>query len=169
MSDQLMLSAEDFPAKISATLAGVTALPVIAQVFGVSLQDSFARYDQASSSWKTFQRSLLEEWARFSGTWPASGTMRNGQVYRRVLWVRHTCDSECSLWPTPTASMDGRGFGIPLHNQTRRYRQSIVLKVQDLVGEHGWRIHPNFTEVLMGLPKEWTVTGQQEIPSCRKS
>jgi hypothetical protein len=79
---------------------------------------------------------------------------------RDTRWWRtsqpHTCDSECSLWPTPTASMDGRGFGIPLHNRSGRYRQSTISRVHALVGEHGWRIHPHFTEALMALPLGWT-------------
>jgi hypothetical protein len=48
--------------------------------------------------------------------------------------------------------MGGRGFGIPLHNRTGRYKQSTVRRVQELVGKHGWKIHPNFIEALMGLP-----------------
>lgn len=123
---------------------------------GDNTRDSLARYDHASSSWKTSQLSLITESEPFSETWPASGTMLNGLLFRRAPWVLHTCDSECSLWPTPTASMDGRGFGIPLHTNTGRYKLSTVLRVHALVKEHGWRIHPNFTEALMDFPMGWT-------------
>jgi hypothetical protein len=65
--------------------------------------------------------------------------------------------------------MDGRGFGIPRHTRTGRYRQSTVLRVHALVGEHGWRIHPNFTEALMGFPTDWTEIEPSATPSSRKS
>jgi hypothetical protein len=90
-------------------------------------------------------------------------------LYRRVPWALHTCDDECSLWPTPTASMDERGFGIPRHERTGRYKLSTVRRVHALVGDHGWRIHPNFTEALMGYPMDWTAIKQLGIPSSRRS
>jgi hypothetical protein len=99
-----------------------------------------------------------------------SGSMRSGRLFLRAPWAPHTCDDGCSLWPTPTASMDGRGFGIPLHhNRTCRYRATTVARVQELVGKHGWRIHPHFTETLMGFPLEWSATAASATPSSRKS
>jgi len=38
-----------------------------------------------------------------------------------------------------------------------------------MVGEHGWRIHPNFTEALMGFPLEWTAIEQSEMRSFQTS
>jgi hypothetical protein len=65
--------------------------------------------------------------------------------------------------------MDGRGFGIPLHDRTGRYKKSTVSRVHALVGEHGWRIHPRFTEALMGFPLEWTAIEGSATPSRRRS
>jgi hypothetical protein len=59
--------------------------------------------------------------------------------------------------------MDGRGFGISSRDKGR-YRQSIVSRVRALVGEHGWRIHPRFTEALMGFPAGWTEIEPSETP-----
>lgn len=132
---------------------------------GTSMRESWASFDRATWSWRTSQLSLLEGSTLFSEAWPPSGTMRNGRLYPRAPWVPHMCDDDCSLWPTPTASMDGRGFGIPMHNRTGRYRQSIVSRVQELVGAHGWRIHPHFTEALMGFPLGWTEIAPSEMPS----
>src|SRR5262245_23467903 len=139
---------------------------------GLSSPDSLANYDRASRSWKTWQRCLIETWGPFAETWPQSGMTRSGQLYPLAPLVLHMCDSECSLWPTPTASMEGRGFGIPLHNRTGRYKKSTVSRVHALVGEHGWRIHPNFTEALMGFPMGWTEiepSAMQSAPMSRKS
>jgi len=59
--------------------------------------------------------------------------------------------------------MDKRGFGIPLHhNNTGRYNSSTVARIQALVTQHGWRIHPRFTEALMGLPIGWSGTESLE-------
>jgi hypothetical protein len=137
--------------------------------FGLNTLASLASFDLSTSSWRTSQLSLNGEWTLFAETWPASGMMRNGHLFQHVPLVRHTCDSECSLWPTPTASMDGRGFGIPMHDKTGRYKQSTVTRVQELVRENGWRIHPNFTEALMDFPMGWTEIEGSETPSRQRS
>ena len=153
-----MSSAAVSPVRTSAAPELDMGLMASVQVFGGSSRDLFASYDPDTRWWKTSQPSLTGDWEQFSETFPNAGTMRSGRLYRRAPWVPHTCDSACSLWPTPTASMDGRGFGIPLHNRSGRYRQSTISRVHALVGAHGWRIHPNFTEALMGLPLDWTAT-----------
>jgi hypothetical protein len=60
--------------------------------------------------------------------------------------------------------MDGRGFGIPLHDRSGRYKASTVRRIQALVAEHGWRIHPRFTEALMGLPMDHSAIEPSETP-----
>lgn len=157
------------PARTSASLAMGLALLESDQGCGVNSRDSLASYDPVSLSWKTSQRCLTGEWETFSETWPESGMTRSGRLFPRAPWAHHTCDDECSLWPTPTASMDGRGFGIPMHTRTGRYKKSTVSRVHALVGEHGWRIHPNFTEALMGFPMEWSAIEESVTPSSRKS
>ena len=152
----LMSSAEDSRARTSRGLEVRLALTANEADYGQRSSDWFARFDPASSSWRTSQRCLITGWTEFSETFPPHGMMRNGRLYPHVPWVSHTCDSECSLWPTPTASMDGRGFGIPLHERTGRYKRSTVSRVHALVHAHGWRIHPNFTEALMGYPTDHT-------------
>jgi hypothetical protein len=164
MLDRSTLCAADSHAKTLATQGGGLESTGLAQVFGQNNFGSLASYDQRSQSWKTSQLSLLEEWVEFLETWPESGTTRNGQLFLRAPWAQHMCDEECSLWPTPTASMDGRGFGIPLHERSGRYRLSTVRRVHALVGLHGWRIHPHFTEALMGFPLGWTEITQSEMP-----
>lgn len=160
---------EAFHAKTSVGLDLATELAGSDPVCGVNTPALLASYDHDSQSWRTSQRCLLEEWELFAETWPESGMTQNGQLLQRAPWVRHTCDRECSLWPTPTASMDGRGFGIPLHKKTGRYKRSTVSRVHALIGEHGWRIHPNFTEALMGYPMDHTAIEVSETPSCQKS
>lgn len=158
---------EASPAKTSVGQAREMALAVNDPASGENTRGWLASYDPVTSSWRTSQRSLQGEWELLSETWPDSGMTRNGRLFLRAPWVRHTCDDECSLWPTPTASMDGRGFGIPLHNETGRYKASTVSRVHDLVFEHGWRIHPRFTEALMGYPTGWTEIAPMATQSSR--
>jgi hypothetical protein len=169
LTGDAMCSAEASPVKTSVSPATAQGSMENAADFGASSFESFASFDQATSSWRTSQRCLAGGLEPFSATWPESGLMHRGRCYRRAPSVPHTCDDDCSLWPTPTASMDGRGFGIPLHDKTGRYKQSTVRRVQELVGKHGWRIHPNFTEVLMGFPLDLTAIVSSETLSSLKS
>jgi hypothetical protein len=162
-------SAEASPAKTSVSLAVALALLEHDQGCGVSSRVSLASFDPVTSSWRTSQHCLSGELETFLETWPESGMTRSGRLYPRAPWVRHICDDECSLWPTPTASMDGRGFGIPLHERSGRYKRSTVSRIRALIGEHGWRIHPRFTEALMGFPTEWSAIAQSETRSSRRS
>jgi hypothetical protein len=62
--------------------------------------------------------------------------------------------------------MDGRGFGISNQESCDRcYKRSTILKVRELTGKHGWRIHPNFTEALMGFPLDWSAIEESETLS----
>jgi hypothetical protein len=70
----------------------------------------FAHYDQASSSWRTSQLSLLEVSTSSSPIFTKAGSMRNGRLYERPTLVQRTDDSGCSSLrlPTPT-SRDWKG------------------------------------------------------------
>lgn len=168
-STPLTLSAVDSRAKTSASPEAEQDSQGLEVGCGLSTSGLLAIYDHASSSWKMLQLSLFEGWAMFSGTWPDSGMTCSGRLFQRAPWVAHICDDACSLWPTPTASMDGRGFGIPLHARSGRYKSATVLRVQELVIAHGWRIHPNFTETLMGFPTDWSAIAPLAIASIPTS
>lgn len=77
---------------------------VSVQGFGMSTPESFARWDRDTLSWRTSQHSLLGGLETFSEPWPISGTMRNGRVSRRPMWVPPTCENESLSWPTPRAN-----------------------------------------------------------------
>jgi len=71
---------------------------------GPSSAESFAYYDQDTSSWKTYQACFLQGWEPFSETWPRSGMTRNGRLYRLPTQEHLTSETEYGLWPTPCAS-----------------------------------------------------------------
>jgi hypothetical protein len=101
-------SLEDSPASPSAWLDSDEEPPT-ADGSGPSSHGSLAFYDPASRSWRTSQGSLLDlEWPRFLGTWPRSGTMRNGTVSPRPPSVPRISVTGSSLWPTPVGQDDGK-------------------------------------------------------------
>lgn len=76
---------------------------------GWKWQESSVKYDQPSALWKTRQCSLLGDSDVFSETWPAWGTMRNGECWGRQMWERHTSGTGSGLLPTPLASIATHG------------------------------------------------------------
>lgn len=86
--------------------------------YGPSSPVFLARFDLASRSWRTCQGSFLEMTgdglAAFSGTWPRSGSMRNGTAYRLPPLARLTDGIASGLLPTPCAIDPGSRF-----NQSR--------------------------------------------------
>lgn len=167
---QLTLCAEGSPAKTLATQENVLALAENVADCGLICSGWFARLDRSSLSWKTSQRCLLEEWASYSGTWPQSGTMRNGFCYRREPLVLHISDAGFSLLLTP-----GWLFPTPVSS-------AIVAKIGENAGGTGIRatarkngtfiekdVNPAFQEWLMGFPLGWTDCEASETQSCRKS
>lgn len=104
-------SAAGSRARTSASQARAPVLLASAADYGVSSLESSATFDRASSSWRTSQHCLVEGMARFSETWPRSGTTRNGTAYLLPPLARLTAATESgSLLPTPTAS-DAYGAG----------------------------------------------------------
>jgi hypothetical protein len=102
-SSASMSSAADSPARTSALPVEAQALMESAQGSGSTLTDSLASYDHASSSWKTSQLSLLEEWDESSVIWPRAGMTRNGIAYRRQPLAPLTAGTVSGSWPTPDA------------------------------------------------------------------
>lgn len=75
----------------------------------------FAKFDRATSSWKTAQCSFLKGLDEFSGTWPKRGMMRRGACYPLRIAAHLTSVSECGLserFPTPTVWGNNNRKGI---------------------------------------------------------
>ncbi len=98
------LSPGDFPARTSVTPARDRASSKGKPAADSSLKscELLTWFDPDSFSWRTCQRCLLEDWESFSGSWPASGTMRNGSVYRRHKSEPIIEDCGGGAWPTPS-------------------------------------------------------------------
>ena len=131
---------------------------------GPNLQGSWASYDPDTSLWKTYQGSLFGGLEMFSGTWPNSGTMRNGVVFPLRPWVPLISVSGSSLWRTPQAT-DGdhggpnardSGGGLHLSAQVHRWPTPTAMTGGEGVapshknGKHGWNtaaaVHDSMNE-----------------------
>ena len=102
-----------FPARTSALQAKAPALTEPDQACGPTWRASLARFDPASSSWKTAQRSLFGDSDESSVIWPRSGMTAAGQCWELPTLGRRTSATGCGLWPTPTTQdnpqMKGEG------------------------------------------------------------
>ena len=74
---------------------------VTAPAYGESTPVLLAKYSPSSSSWRTSQLCLDGDLEEFSETWPRSGMMRSGTVYRLPTLVRLTDETGSGFWPTP--------------------------------------------------------------------
>ena len=153
-----MSSVEDSPASPSVALDtdGASEMSV---GDGHGWSESYAWLDPDTSSWKTSQLSLitLSDSDGCSPTFPRSGSMRSGQLYQRAPWVHHIHVIGCSWWPTPTAAMGRRGWGLG-QNDKGRYKQSTIERVHGVIALTGhWRPPVLMVERLMGFPDEWLV------------
>lgn len=77
---------------------------------GKSLRGSLAKYDRATSSWKTRQCLLLGGLESFAETWPRWGMTRRGELFPLPTPALPTCASESGSWGTPRKS-DAKGSG----------------------------------------------------------
>ena len=106
---------------------------------GSSTPASFARYDPASSSWRTSQTSLFGGLTEYSERLPNSGTMRSGRLYRLPKWEPRTfvADSLSSAgYPTPSASHCGTNqAGSAAHP---RPHQEARLSLESMAARNMW-------------------------------
>jgi len=104
-----------FRARTSASQAREPASTVPAAECGDTWRGSLARFDPDTSSWKTAQRSLLEDSRESLVTWPRSGMTADGQCWELPTLERRTSGtgSGCvpngeTFWHTPnTNGLDG--------------------------------------------------------------
>lgn len=136
------------PAKTLARWAAVLELTAKSRAYGGSSLASLANFDPASSSWKTPQSSLDAASGIFSGTWPASGMMRNGTAYQLPTLAVVTDETGLGLFPTPLASETGF--------RRSKFPQGGTSLSTYLRG----RPNPNWVEWLMNFPIRHTDLGR---------
>jgi len=92
-----------------------------------------AKYDHASSSWRTAQCSLLSEEPESLATLPRSGMTRDGLLWELPMSVRPTNGTGSGLWRTPDTGAGGTS-GLLKQGKTHRANgQPIQIRLVDQV------------------------------------
>jgi len=92
-----------------------------------------AKYDHASSSWRTAQCSLLSEEPESLATLPRSGMTRDGLLWELPMSVRPTSGTGSGLWRTPDTGAGGTS-GLLKQGKTHRANgQPIQIRLVDQV------------------------------------
>lgn len=73
--------------------------------------DSLAKFDQDSSSWKTYQRSLIGDYEPLPQNLPSWGMTVDGEFYPLQMWEHHTEEIVGGYWPTPCAAAEAPNLG----------------------------------------------------------
>jgi len=120
---------------------------------GLTCWTPLAFYDPNTHCWKTSQGTLPLDLTESSPTLPASGSMQNGQLFQRVLWVPHIHEAGCFVWPTPRTRM--AKTKCTLRREARRNGLNLEEAVAEADGRTGGYVNPRWIEWLMGFPHGW--------------
>jgi len=129
---------------------------------GEKWQESLAKYDQNTSSWRTAQCLLFEDLGESLETFPKWGMMHNGELWERTMSAHLIEENESGFLPT-VVKVDSKG------TSRKRFRGSLDFRGGKAI--EGLRtslndplyIHPDFAEWMMGWPIEWTGLGPLEM------
>ena len=108
--------------------------------------ESLERSNQSTFLSKTPLCSALEDSVLSSMILPHWGTLLNGELYRQPALAQITKGLGCGLLPTPTCHNAKEGA----------YPAEYKRKTPTLATHVGGKIHPEFTEWMMGWPLGWT-------------
>lgn len=147
---------------------------------GQSSQESLAKFDPVSRSWRTAQLSLFGGSVEFSETWPKWGSTRNGECWaqpthvgiaerRRSITIALESGSSQKI-VTPHGMSNGQGQGGGEFDKAARKMPTPT--VQDSANNGGpsqserntpplnalvgGKLNPMWVEWLMGWPLGWT-------------
>lgn len=129
---------------------------------GPKWQESFAKLDPDSFSWKTPQLSFIEGLDEFCETWPQWGMMRAGECFPLPMLAHDTSVRGCLSFPTVTASWAGRGPGLSNNLDNLRMSEKCTRNTLATISEFGWKWPATLCEWMMGWPIKWTALAPLE-------
>jgi len=139
------------------------ALPQPVQDSSMRWLKPFSWYDLESGSWKTWQRCFISSWETFSGPWPNAGMTRNGIAWEREPLAHPTIAPEHTFLLTPTAT-DGKGSSRSRYQGSQNLRVGRMSAQLRTSKECPTYLNPSFAEVVMGLPKDYTLLETETLP-----
>jgi len=173
-------------ARTSASPARERASTEPAAECGPTWRGSLARFDPATSSWRTAQPSLLEDLGESSVIWPRSGMTVAGLCWELAMLVPRISGTGSGLWPTPTVcgnynrkgasptSGDGLATAVlkcatPTAKDWRSGKASDATMERNsrpLSEQIGGSLNPTWVEWLMGWPLGWTDLKPSATDKC---
>jgi hypothetical protein len=154
LGEELLMSyLEGFRAKTSQVQEEEPALTGSEAECGDTWQESLARYDPSSCSWKTAHCLFQEDLPESSVILPKWGMMQDGECWERTMSLPPTKDNEFGLWPTPQR-VDYKGTSRDSAFQQRAAQYNLWS-----MGQREYStIYPSPTayEAIMGWPMQWT-------------
>jgi hypothetical protein len=182
----LMLFREDFHAKTLALPEEATDLTENDQACGITWRAWLAKYDLATSSWKTPQCSLLGEEPESLETLPRWGMTVDGLLWEQPTLEPITKETESGFWPTPIVCGN---YNRPGASATSGMGLATAVKLwptpnagsprwggtmQEWGGSKNWvrkempelaggPLNPTWVEWLMGWPLGWTALKPLEM------
>lgn len=128
-SDMWTSLVEDFHVKTLALQGMAWVSPEAVPDYGVRCIELYGRLNLDTSSLRTVQCSLFEGSKKSYATFPKSGIMLNGNVYRTATLDSIITVRGCTLLPTPTKSNNKRGgfkSGAKLKQYLSRHQNNTV-------------------------------------------
>lgn len=152
IQDMWTLLVVDFRAKTYQLQEQWKELTATEAVYGTKCLEYVGRLDPNTLSLKTAQLSLLEDLNKSYATFPKSGMMRNGNVYRTLLLDTHTREREYTLLPTPTKS-DYKATYAKVEALNRYLESGHQIRTMDLLCQKGFTKCQRIaiSEMMMGL------------------
>ena len=149
-----------------------------------------AKYDRATSLWRTAQCSFLEDLTECLEILPRSGMTQDGLLWELPMLGRRISVTDYGYWPTPTVSgnhnkkglspTSGDGLATAVmkrmrptptaHNAKETNAPSESARnTPTLAAQAGGALNPTWVEWLMGWPIGHTDLKQLETAKCRNA
>lgn len=151
--DTWTLLVEDFHAKTLVLPGSVQVSEEAVPGFGVRCLGLFGKLDLDTSSLKTLQLSLFEDLNMSYATFPKSGIVQNGNVYRTTLLDTRIKERGCMLLPTPIKS-DYKATFATVEALDRYFASGHQIRVSDILSQKGFLKCQRVAilEMMMGFP-----------------
>ena len=117
---------------------------------GEKWQESFAKWNPDSCSWKIRQLWLFEGLDESLETWPRWGLMRRGECWERTPPGIPIIEPEFGWLPTPSGVNGGKNHMMGRVDEWGGSNNPLRGK------PIGKALSPNFEEIVMGWPTDWT-------------
>lgn len=117
---------------------------------GARWQESLAKWNLDTCSWKTPHSLFNGDLGEFSGTWPRWGMMRDGECWEQTPPTIHITEPEFGWLPTPSGVNGGNNNTMGRIDEwggsSNPLRGTVI----------GYLCLPEFEEMIMGWPIGWT-------------